>query len=191
MKFWLFGFVSLCCIAITAQASEFEITELIPETYEVVEMAAVLEEGDTYYFNRAYTITIVPDEVLEEIEGKEAYWIKTSNDDKHNSDENQLTFQVDANVWVYLAYDRRATTPPEWVTERFEDMEVDLATTDISLGIWKSIEESPAGLVQLHGNDFGGGQGAESNYAVFVVMGSPQAVEATGKLTATWGQLKK
>jgi hypothetical protein len=173
------------------QAEAFEITELTPETYQVVELSAVFEEVDKYYMDRDYIISIVPDEVLEEIADKEAYWIKTANDDKHNAAENQLTFEVDANVWVYLAYDRRAATPPPWVTEGFEDMEVDFVTTDVALGVWKSMDEFPAGLVQLHGNDFGGGMGAESNYAAFVVMGSPMAVKASRKLTTTWGRLKK
>ena len=181
----------LCCVALAAQAGEFEITELTPAAYEVVELSAVFEENATYYMNRDYVITAIPDDVLKEIEDKEAYWIKTSNDDKHNANENQLTFEVDANIWVYIAYDRRAATPPTWVTERFEDMEINLSTSDIALGIWKSMEQFPAGLVQLHGNDFGGAMGAESNYTAFVVMGSPHAVEAAGKLTTTWGQLKK
>ena len=190
MKPFLFGLIALCCVTLAVQAGEFEITELIPATYEIVELSAIFEESDTYYMNRDYVVTAIPDEVLEEVADKEAYWIKTSNDDKHNTDENQLTFEVDTNVWVYIAYDRRAATPPDWVTERFEDMEVDISTGDIPLGIWKSMEEFPAGLVQLHGNDFGGAMGAASNYAAFVVMGSPQAVEAAGKLATTWGQLK-
>ncbi len=191
VRFWLFGLIALCCVALAAQAVGLEITVVTPATYEAVELSTIFEEPNPYYVDRAYVINLVPDEVLEEIADKEAYWIKTGNDDKHNADENQLTFEVDANVWVYLAYDRRAVTPPDWVTEGFEDMEVDLVTTDIPLGVWKSIEEFPAGLVQLHGNDFGGGAGAGSNYAAFVVMGSPQAVVAPGKLATTWGQLKK
>jgi len=192
MKLQLFGLVTLFCIILAAQAGGLEIAEITPATYLVVELSAVFEEGDTYYMNRDYVISLVPDDVLNEVAEKEAYWIKTSNDDKNNANENQLTFEVDASVVIYIAYDRRAAIPPDWVTEAFEDMEVDLVTTDIPLGVWRSMEEFPAGLVQLHGNKFGGGAGASSNYALFVVMGSEDmAVEASGKLTTTWGQLKK
>ena len=52
------------------------------------------------------------------------------------------------------------------------------------------MEEFPAGLVELPGNDFGGGMGASSNYAAFVVMGSLTAVTTEEKLTTTWGQLR-
>jgi len=191
MKTLLIGSIILCCISLAAQAGELEITEITPLNYEVVELRTIFEEPNPYYVDRAYVITVVPDEVLEEIADKDAYWIKTGNDDKHNADENQITFEANANVWVYIAYDRRAATPPPWVTEHYEDMGVNLSTSDIALGVWKSMEEFPAGLVQLHGNDFGGATGAGSNYAAFVVMGSLYAVEASGKLSTTWGQLRK
>ena len=179
-----------CCLAIATQAVALEVTELTPETYQVAPLSAIFDDLEPYFADRAYTITLVPDVLLTEIEDKIAFWIKTGNDDKHNADENFITFNVDTNVWVYLAYDRRAAEPPDWVLEGFDDMEVDLGTTDVAMGLWRSKEQYLPGLVQLHGNDFGGAKGASSNYAAFVVEGDALAVESSGKLTTTWGVLK-
>lgn len=191
MRIWIFGLFGMFCIIFSVQAAELEITELTPDTYEVVELSTIFEDGGKYYVDREYIMTVVPDEIVEEIGEAEAFWIKTGNDNKANADEVHISFETNVNLWVYVAYDRRAAVPPAWVIDGFEDMEVDLATTDIPLGIWKSIEEMPAGLVELPGNNFGGAAGANSNYAAFVVMGSLQAVEASGKLATTWGQLKE
>ena len=70
MKFWIFGLVALSCIALAAQAAAFEITNITPATYQIVELDAVLSDGDTYYMDRAYVISLVPDEVLEEVADK-------------------------------------------------------------------------------------------------------------------------
>lgn len=190
MRTWIFGLVGMFCIVFVAQAAELEITDLVPDTYEVVELSAIFEDGGKYYVDREYLISVVPDEVLEETAEKEAYWIKTGNDNKANADEAHIIFETNVNLWLYVAYDRRAAVPPAWVTDGFEDMEVDLTTTDVPLGVWKSIEEIPAGTVEIPGNNFGGAAGAGSNYAAFVVMGSLAAVDASGKLAITWGQLK-
>lgn len=186
----IFVFIAICFVAFAAQAADLEITEITPETYLVVEMSAILEDSEKIFMDRDYTITTVPDEVLAEIEDKEAYWIKTGNGNKHNADEVHISFETNSNVWVYICYDRRAANPPAWVTDSYEDLEVDFGTSDVPFGIWKSMEEVPAGTVQIPGNDFGGAAGASSNYQAFVVMGSLAPVNAAGKLPAVWGSLK-
>ncbi|MEJ2626935.1 MAG: FlgD immunoglobulin-like domain containing protein, partial [bacterium] len=67
--------------------------------------------GEKVYFDRSYTIEQMP-QVLQD-----AIQIKTSNNDKQNSEDSFLSFELRGDATIYLAYDKRITNKPEWLEE--------------------------------------------------------------------------
>ena len=67
----------------------------------------VLEPGDTYYVDEEFTLSNIPEELAEGI------WIMPRNDDRAQSSESFVSFDVgEESVTVYIAYDP-AEQPPE------------------------------------------------------------------------------
>ena len=69
-----------------------------------------LSTGVKQLIDRSYTITSVPEYL------KGASFIQTANNDKLNTSDNFLSFIVTDDVVLYIAYDPRATTIPQWLT---------------------------------------------------------------------------
>jgi hypothetical protein len=136
-----------------------------------------VQVGDTYYIDRTYTITAMPDE----LKGNLA--IKTANSSKNSMEAALLTFTVTQDATLYVAYDARATRVPDWLTASFTKTGQVLQTTDTALMLWK--REVAAGPVVLPGNQFGNPVGARSHYVVFVDAGA-SGQTATGPDYAVW-----
>jgi hypothetical protein len=127
-----------------------------PSKYPVAEN---LNVGSQYYIDRTYTLTEVPSELTV------ASWIKTGNADKTNTSESFLTFSLTRDAMVYVAYDSRATSLPNWLSE-FTNTGSVLKTTDVQLKIYAKF--CSAGKVTLGGNMAAGAAGAGTNYVVII-----------------------
>ena len=70
-----------------------------------------IEAGETYYIDRNYKISEIPD-TLESL-----LWIKTANDDKSSTEDEFLTFNLKARSVVHVGFDARIGTLPEWTAD--------------------------------------------------------------------------
>ncbi len=105
------------------------------------------------YIDRSYKYSNVPSFL------NGATFIKTANDDKNRTDTNFLTFTVNSNVKVYVAYDNR-NAKPGWLST-YTDTKSDL-TTDVGFSIYQ--KNFSAGKITLGGNQAGG-----SMYTVMII----------------------
>ncbi|MHC4671893.1 MAG: PKD domain-containing protein [Planctomycetota bacterium] len=118
---------------------------------------------DTYFSDRSYVI----DDMPSYLDG--ALGIKTENDDKNATSESWITFNLDNKADVYIAYDPRATSLPNWMssytdTGDFIDVSgVGQDTADLYMKTFSS------GSVTLGGNKATGASGALSNYFVLIL----------------------
>ena len=120
------------------------------------------EVGREYYVDRNYVVTYVPEELVRE------RLIKTCNNDNINSDSRYLAFQLNQPATVYVAYDSRATSVPNWLDGYFTKTDDYIGVSDWAeqLILWK--RDYPAGDVVLGGNNAVGATGAKSMYTVLV-----------------------
>ena len=79
--------------------------------------------GETFYTDRPYTLTAVPDF----LEG--ARFIKTANDDKVRTDGSLLSVYLSGSAIAYVAYDPRGTVLPGWLSSWTKTDEV-IGSTD-------------------------------------------------------------
>lgn len=94
-------------------------------------------------------------------------WIRTANEDSGATDPAFLEFDLTAPAEVFIAYDRRATTLPDWLASFEPRPDLQIATTDDEAGPLKVFAKSfPAGRITLGGNLAVGAAGAGSNYLV-------------------------
>jgi len=100
--------------------------------------------GDTCYIDRPYTIASIP-ESLEEL-----LWVQTANDDKEETREDFLHFTLNSESNVYVAYDARITSLPNWLKEwkSFQGQIGDSRSTKYNIWVKKYQE----GEVILGGN---------------------------------------
>jgi hypothetical protein len=136
------------------------VTDVVPQHYEV----APVQVGDTYYIDRPYTITAMPDELIGSLA------IKTANSSKGSTEATLLTFTVTQDATFYIAYDARATRYPDWLTASFTQTGQLLQTTDTALMLWK--RQVAAGTVVVPGNQYGNPAGAYSNYVILIASGA-------------------
>jgi len=126
-------------------------------------------DGDPYYVDETYSLTSIP--AL--LDG--GIWISTANADKVNSRGDYLTFNVDRNVDVYIAYDPAATVLPGWMSG-FTDTFQTVSVTDPGASTLKlyhktyvyGVDTPIDGTIQLGGNLASGASGANRNYLVIV-----------------------
>jgi hypothetical protein len=115
----------------------------------------VLQANKKVYIDRDYTFTNIPPA----LEGLD--YVKTANDDKSQTSHPFLTFAVDSEVTVYVAYDMRNNPLPDWLNS-WTDTGIQLDTSTIfPLQVYK--KNFNAGLVQLGANEKG-----NSMYVVIV-----------------------
>jgi len=143
--------------------------------------------GSLIYSDRDYTITSMPS-ALEGVLG-----IRTANDDKNETSETWITFDVDIETDVYIAYDVRATALPNWMSGYVDTGEV-IGVSDWMQGTAVLYAKTvPAGShVVLGGNMAAGAAGAASNYFVLLVGSCPVTLR-TLTLTETngpWGDVQ-
>jgi len=122
----------------------------------------LIEVGDIFYIDEIHKITSVPPAL---INGR---WIMTANSDANNTSTNFLSFTVDRNVDVYIAYDS-GTTPPNWMNG-YSVTGIQISTENPSaptMDLYKA--SSGAGTIALGGNNAPGASGSNANYLVIVV----------------------
>lgn len=147
-----------------------------------------LEIGSVYLIDRDYFVK----DMSKELEG--ATFIMTAMEDEGSKGADFITFRVDVPVVVWLAADKRWGSPPKWASdaegwEEQPDYLVQTNEEDTDIFVLRN-KEFPAGDVSLGGNNDAPANLAPM-YWVFLTPGSgAAAVEATDKLTTTWGKLK-
>jgi lysophospholipase L1-like esterase len=129
----------------------------------------LLEMGDNYYIDEAYTLTSFPPE----LDG--GIWIMTSNDDREKTASNFLSFIIDFTATVYVAYDSNASSLPDWLLS-FNDTGLEIQTTDPftpTLQLFSMpVTSSPAPLI-MGANHAGGGDGVSNYIAIVVPLENP------------------
>ena len=119
-----------------------------------------LTEGALQYVDRNFPITSVPGSL------QNATYIKTANDDKLDTRNPFLTFDVSEPVVIYVALDDRLSQPSWMVTAGFEDSLLDLAAEGTQ-GLFSLYHRQfPAGTVSLGGNE---GVNNSSMYTVVIL----------------------
>jgi hypothetical protein len=138
---------------------ELVVDDLNKGNYQV----AHLDVGDEYYVDRPYTVASLPS-IYQNLT-----WIKTANDDKYEQSEQFLSFTVNQNVTAYIAYDHRASSPPDWITEHYTATgdAIGVSDTDASpLELWAC--DFPAGTITMGANLSEGASGAMAMYIVLL-----------------------
>jgi hypothetical protein len=136
--------------------SPVEISNLHPGDYQL----APIRVGDYYYSDRDFVITAMPPG----FQGMLA--IKSANTDKYSTQAEHLSFTVNRNANIYVAYDARAIRLPDWLTAGFTDTGLLIETTDVTMTLWQ--KKVSAGTVVLPGNYSGSPSGNHSNYFILV-----------------------
>ncbi|MBN2413751.1 PKD domain-containing protein [candidate division KSB1 bacterium] len=135
------------------------ISNLLPSTYEAVYM----EKGEPCYVDRDYLLDFLPDDL------KNLLWIRTANDDKKSTVTQLITFNLLKKAKIYILYDVRTVTRPNWLTSQFTQTNYEVKCTDMSLDhfeVWK--KEFEPGIVKFGGNLSDGASGALINYLVLL-----------------------
>ena len=133
-------------------------------------IAGPIRLDETYYTDRQYIITDLPD-FLTGLEG-----VQTPNNDKHSpaDDTEWLCFTISQRAAVYVLYDRRVAdsggSPPAWLSgpnSMFTNEHIaTVSHTDSNMGFYNLyFEIFDKGRVCLGGND---APGVGSNYLVLV-----------------------
>ncbi len=141
-------------------------TTMLPPHMEFSEQEgyylSYVDVGDQYYTDRDYTITELPDQF------KNCIWIKTLDSEKYLTDDNYIQFQLKRDATVYIAYDNRASSVPQWLSSRFEQTEYTIQNSDeeSNFTVWKG--QFTAGDVTLGANSASGAEGVLANYVAFI-----------------------
>ena len=121
----------------------------------------LLEEGNVFYIDESYTLEYIPPDIASGI------WIMTANSDAANADADYISFYLDRDATVYVAYDgQNDISLPDWLGSSFADTDLDISTTAGDYNVYARAYSS--GTVVLGGNNADGGSG-QFNYCVIVV----------------------
>jgi hypothetical protein len=122
-----------------------------------------LKVGKEYYVDRNYVVTYVPDYLAQE------RLVKTSNNDRVNSNNRYIVIQSSQPTIVYVAYDSRVTSVPNWLKNNFTKTEDYIGVSDLAkqLILWK--RTFAAGEAVLGGNNATGTEDVKNMYIVLVV----------------------
>ncbi|MCK5739116.1 hypothetical protein KAH55_08040, partial [bacterium] len=125
-------------------------------------VADSLEVGDEYFIDRAYKLTDLPKNKTGLL------WLKTANTDRYRTDESFLSFSIEEKVKLYVAYDSRGVSVPDWLVEQFTKTGTRIGVSDLSHDyvIWERIAEP--GDVYLGANLAAGAEGAKAMYMVLI-----------------------
>ena len=124
----------------------------------------LLQAGDQYYIDRSYSITSIP-AVIER-----GVWLSTANNQKTNTRSDHLSFDVDREVDVYIAFMPGVTPMPNW-TNTFTNtgLSVGVSAGTPSLDLY--VATYPSGSTVTLGGARAAGVGGtvNNNYIVIVV----------------------
>jgi len=144
-KFLLFLILLLLAKVVVSQSiSNLQVRS--GEPYEVVEFG--LSEGNLLYIDRGYTLVSVP------VPLRGFDYVRSACDDKFDTGENFLVFDIAQNSKIYIAQDARITEKPSWL-DSFDDtgynIELDdFSSTNVVLNVFERV--FPSGTVSLGGN---------------------------------------
>ncbi|MHA6248784.1 malectin domain-containing carbohydrate-binding protein [Pontibacter sp. CAU 1760] len=127
-------------------------------------LLAELTPGVKHYTDRSYDVTSVPSFL------QGAPFIRTPNNDKTNNKTAVVSFNLNQNAVVYVAYDPRATTLPAWLDGWQKESQV-LGVNDASISAMNIYSKNfLAGQVTLGGNMASPATGAEANYVIIAQL---------------------
>ena len=127
--------------------------------------ASALGVGTQYFTNEQSAISEVP----ADLEGAEI--IRTHSDDKDLTSLDALTFTVSEDTTIYVAYDGRATSPPDWLTSGWTFHNDDTLKSWFYFKLYK--KDFAAGeTVILGGNN---APGTVDKKSMYFVIGVPEA----------------
>jgi lysophospholipase L1-like esterase len=125
----------------------------------------LLEAGDRYYTDEAFTLTSVPAELADGV------WVMQRNANNSNADSDYLSFDAGPSpVTVYIAFDP-AGNPPTSSTDTFTPVSLsgNLTTSDPAVGTFSLVRATGvSGNVIIGGNKSGGSPAAQQGYLVIV-----------------------
>jgi len=129
---------------------------------------AYLQDGDQCYTDRNYMLAGVPTALRYNLH------IKTANDSKGYTRLDYISFDLTQPATVYIAYDERASSPPDWLSSSFtrtsKKMDINELTGAITpMGIWRKNLEP--GSHFLGGNLAAGAAGAKTGFLVLFSFG--------------------
>jgi len=148
---------------------------------------ATFSVGVEYYGDRDYTITSMPAELV----GAEG--IKVLNDEKTDASANYVQFDLTQYGDVYIGYDNRGTSLPNWMSD-FDFTGTSIGVTDTEASPLQLYRKTfGPGQVILGGNMATGASGANTNYTVLAlpldpevfVSAAPYFIEEGDTLTMT------
>ncbi len=140
--------------------------------YYLVESLSWLEENDQYYFDRNYIIHSIPDPL------KNLLWIKTANDNAQKDSDIYLNFGSQSEITLYVGFDSRATSLPNWVTDDFSNTGLTIKVSDAAkeLNIWSRTVKK--GWFYLESNIGEGAENIKSHYVVLIDTNQVQPLSA-------------
>jgi len=142
--------------------------------YQLLQNGAA--NGLSAYIDRSYTYSALP------LWLQGAASVKTANSDKTSQQASFfLSFDVNQNVTVYIAYDDRYPLKPLWLQD-FTDTGENISVGSVSMSLFKKVYLS--GTVALGGNVNPGGTGDNNMYTVFVIAGGTDISDTTAPLTS-------
>ena len=150
-------------VSVVTQLVVSDLTVASGKAYELVNGLSV---GQPVYIDRGYTYSNVPAILQGETH------LRTANNDKSQTNSSFLSFTVNRDVTVYVAYDSRANSLPSWLSGWSSTGQI-LQTTDAPLDLYS--QEFNAGTITLGGNMTSPAAGAGSNYTVIILglVGNP------------------
>jgi hypothetical protein len=125
-----------------------------------------VSRGGLLYIDRNYTITSFP------VGFNNGLIIKTAADDKFETATSFLRFRVNRAADIYVAYDRRASVLPNWLSSQFTKVSgMTVGASEPNLSYFNLYKKTlnEAGEVVLGGNYASPANGAQISYVVFVV----------------------
>ncbi len=127
-----------------------------------------IEENDQYYIDRNDVVLSIPDQL------KNLLWIKTSNNKEYNIFEIYLRNKAT----IYVGFDSRATSLPNWVTDNFSNTGLNIKVSDEAneLNIWSRNVEK--GYTYLLANMAEGAENIKSHYIVLIDTNQVPALSA-------------
>lgn len=117
----------------------------------------VLDNGKKAYIDRDYTISAVPADYVNSM------YLQTANNDKGSTGNPFLSFDINAPVAVYVAFDDRISSKPSWLAG-FTDSGDNMMVQGVTYSLLR--KDFPAGTVTLGGNEGAG------NSMYLVILGA-------------------
>ncbi len=126
-----------------------------------------LQAGDNYYIDSNYYLTSSFDDYYKVV------WLQTPSIEKNNTLDSLCSILFKCHSYVYIAYDSRATSPPNWISNDYYHSHRPINSSE-GLGFFtlhrKSVDAGER--IVLGGNMAEGAIGAESQYLVILSLGS-------------------